>query len=488
MKPLEIIQFSSEISPYSKVGGLGDVVRSLPRALRRMGHHVSVVTPLYRFVKEHGFHLKKIDLELELHYGGRNFKFEYFKTISQDKYPVFFVSQKELFGRSNRVYGTKQDGLRFFLFSLSSLELLKSLHWKADVLHCHDWQTGLIPNFLKTRYKKDRLLSSQATLFTIHNLMFQGPVNWWEVSPEKRDSGKGEPPEDLEKIQWLNFIKRAILYSDLINTVSERYAKEIMTPKFGCGLDKYLRKRKNSVYGIINGIDYHVFNPKYDKHIYINYGVDNLKDKTRNKVLLQKEFHLEVNQHLPIIGMANRLTEQKGFELILKILEFLLKLPLQIAIIGGGEKSYADIFRKFQKKYPKKLLFIFPFREDLGRKIYAASDLYLMPSRFEPCGISQLISLRYGSIPIVHKVGGLTDTITDYNPTTGKGNGFVFDSYTSLDLLAAIIRAIENYRHRKQWKNLVSQAMKESYSWKLPAEKYVALYRKAIEKHRKAKD
>ena len=186
--------------------------------------------------------------------------------------------------------------------------------------------------------------------------------------------------------------------------------------------------------------------------------------------------------------MANRLTEQKGFELILKILEFLLKLPLQIAIIGGGEKSYADIFRKFQKKYPKKLLFIFPFREDLGRKIYAASDLYLMPSRFEPCGISQLISLRYGSIPIVHKVGGLTDTITDYNPTTGKGNGFVFDSYTSLDLLAAIIRAIENYRHRKQWKNLVSQAMKESYSWKLPAEKYVALYRKAIEKHRKAKD
>jgi len=485
MKHLEIVQFSSEISPYSKTGGLADVSRSLPRALKRIGHHVSVVTPFYKFIKEKNFPIKKLDLEIDIPYVGRNFKFNYFKTITQDKYPVFFISENSLFGENNHLYGSLDDGLRFLLFNLAALEMIRAFHWKVDIYHSHDWQAGLIANFLKTKYKNDALLNGGATLFTIHNLMFQGPFNWWEVPPEKKDRGKGTPPTDLEKIKWLNFTKRAILYSDLINTVSERYAQEIITPKFGCGLNKYLKKRKNRLYGIINGVDYHIFNPRFDKHIYINYGIHNLEDKIKNKVLLQKEYNLEVNRNLPLIGMANRLTEQKGFELILQILDKLLVLPLQIAIIGSGEKSYIKTFKKVQKQYPKKFLFITPFREDLSRKIYAASDLYLMPSRFEPCGISQLISLRYGSIPIVYKVGGLTDTITDYNPTTEKGNGFVFTSYSSSDLLMAITRALENYKHRRKWRNLVVKSMKQSYSWVLPAEKYVALYEKAIEINKK---
>lgn len=488
MKPLEIIQFSSEVSPYSKSGGLADVVRSLPRALKRMGHKVSVITPFYKFIQKSEFPIKKLDLEIEIPWGKQRFKFTYFKTISQDKYPVFFVFEKSLFGKNNKIYCYPyfKNGLRFLLFNLASLEMIKAFHWQADVFHCHDWQTGLIPNFLKTRYKDDLLLSRVPTLFTIHNLVFQGPIDWWKIPQEKRDKGKGDIPEDLEKIKWLNFSKRAILYADLINTVSERYAQEIITPEYGCGLDKDLKKRKNRLYGIINGIDYHIFNPKFDKHIYINYDYHNLKDKVKNKVLLQKEFGLEVNQHLPLIGMANRLTEQKGFELIVQILDQLLKLPLQIAVVGKGEKSstgkqpYVDVFLKAKKKYPKKLLFVTPFYEHLARKIYAASDLYLLPSRFEPCGMSQLISLRYGSIPIVHKVGGLTETIKDYNPRNEKGNGFVFSSYTPSDLLMAITRALENYRHQEKWKNLVIRAMKESYSWTLSAEKYVDLYEKAI--------
>jgi len=477
---LEIIQFSSEISPYSKTGGLADVVRSLPRSLKRMGHRVSVITPLYKFIKDRNLPLEDIGIRTEVDFAGHTYRFRYYKITTPDKYPVFFINHSTVFNVGERIYNYPDNSLRFVLFNLAALELIKKLKWKADVLHSHEWQSGLIANFIKTRYRNDFFLYQQPTVFTIHNLNFQGSFNWWEVPPEKKDKGRGDVPEDKEAIPWINFAKRAIIYSDVINAVSERYAKEILTPEFGCGLDKYLRARRKTVFGIINGIDYHVFNPSYDKHIYINYGVDSLKDKVKNKVLLQKEYNLEVNQHLPLIGLANRLSEQKGFELIVKILDSLLKKPLQIAVIGSGDKSYIDAFRRAKEKYPKKILFITPFREDLSRKIYAASDIYLMPSRFEPCGISQLISLRYGSIPIVHKVGGLVDTIKDYNPITGKGNGFVFKTYTSEDLLFTIGRALEDYRHRKEWRNLVKKAMRESYSWMLPAQKYVALYRRAI--------
>ncbi|MBL7141527.1 glycogen synthase [Patescibacteria group bacterium] len=488
-RPLRVVHISSEISPYSKSGGLADVARSLPRALRRLGHQVIVVTPYYGFIKKRDWPLENLSARLTLEFAGHQYKFGFKKVICPDNYPVFFVCQRELFGSRQRggpgMYAYPDNGLRFLLFDLAAIELIKILKFEPHVIHCHDWHAGLVPNYLKIRYKNDEKLKNIATLFTIHNLLFQGPEDWWRISPEKTDNGRGLPKEDLEKLKWLNFTKRAIFHADLINTVSMCHAREIMTPEFGCHLDDCLRKRKKDVYGIVNGVDYAIFNPQFDPDVYINYDADSLEKKVENKLILQKKFGLKIDPELPLIGLANRLTEQKGFKLIIDLLDYLLKLDLQIAIIGSGGGIYADALRVTRRKHPKKVLFVSPFREDIARKIYAASDIYLMPSRFEPCGISQLISLRYGSIPIVHAVGGLADTVSDYNPKTGRGNGFVFTSYSSKDLLFALARALENHRRRGAWQTLVRRAMKESYSWTLPAKKYAVLYRKAIRKVKK---
>lgn len=484
IRTLKIAHVSAEISPYSKVGGLADVVRSLPRALCRLGHKVIVITPYYGFIRKKGWPMENLKEKVSLKFGSKVYKFGFKKIMCPDNYPVFFICQEELFGsrykESQHLYNYPDNGLRFALFDLAAIELIKVLKFEPQIIHCHDWHSGLIPNYLKIKYKNDDKLKNIGTLFTIHNLGFQGPVDWWKVPPEKKDSGKGLPQEGLKKIHWVNFTKRAIFYADVINTVSVRYAQEILTPEFGCRLDNHLRGRKKNVYGIVNGVDYAIFNPKFDKNVYVNYDIDSLEKKVENKLILQKRFKLEVDPDIPLIGLANRLTEQKGFELIIELLDYLFKLDLQIAIIGSGGGKYRDFLQKAARKYPKKLLFFSPFKEEIARKIYAASDIYLLPSRFEPCGISQLISLRYGSVPIVHEVGGLIDTVSNYNPKTGRGNGFVFTSYTSRDLLFAIARALENYKRQGGWRKLVRRGMQESYSWILPGKKYATLYRKAI--------
>ncbi len=486
MRPLKIVHVSSEISPYSKSGGLADVTRSLPRALKRLGHQVIVITPYYGFIKENGWQMENLKIRLSLNFAGQEYKFGFKKAVCLDKYPVFFVCQQRLFGsrykKGSGIYDYPDNGLRFLLFDLAVIELIKNLKFEPQVIHCHDWHAGLIPNYLKTRYKDDEKLKNIATLFTVHNLLFQGPEDWWKVPSEKKDDGKGQPAEKPKKTQWINFIKRAVLNADIINTVSLRHAQEIMTKEYGCQMESYFKRREKDVYGIINGIDYAIFNPQFDPDIYVHYDANVLGKKMENKNILQEKYGLEVNPKIPMIGLANRLTEQKGFELIINLLDYLLKRDLQIAVVGSGGNNYEEILRKYQKSYPKKILFVSPFKEDVARKIYAASDIYLMPSRFEPCGISQLISLRYGSIPIVHAVGGLLDTISDYNPVTGRGNGFVFHSYNASDLLFALARALENYKREPAWQSLVKRSMKESYSWTLPAKKYVVLYRKAIRK------
>jgi len=493
-KSLKIVHLSSEISPYSKSGGLADVVRSLPRALRRLGHEVIVITPSYGFIKNKDWPLENLSYRLKLDFAGEKYHFGFKKTICPDNYPVFFICQRRLFGsrqkKRDKMYAYPDNGLRFLLFDLAALELIKFLGINPHVIHCHDWHTALVPGFLKLKkdYKEQKNLKKTATLFTIHNLLFQGPKDWWKVPLKERDDGKGLPKENSKETEWLNFMKRGIIHADIINTVSLRYAREILTPEFGCLLEKQLNKRKNDIYGVVNGVDYAIFNPEFDQDIYVNYDANFLDKKIENKRILQEKYGLKVDTDIPLIGLANRLTEQKGFELIVDILDYLLKKDLQVAVVGTGvgEKGgYVDIFKKFKRKYPKKLLFVSPFKEGVARKIYAASDIYLMPSRFEPCGISQLISLRYGSIPVVHSVGGLSDTVINYNPRTEKGNGFVFSSYQPQDLLFALARALENYQRKNAWRRLVSRAMRESYSWTLPAKKYLALYKKAMNKTKK---
>ncbi|MDD3102082.1 MAG: glycogen/starch synthase [Patescibacteria group bacterium] len=486
-KNLKIVHISAEVSPYSKTGGLGEVIRYLPRSLYRLGYKVIVITPYYGIIKKNNWPIENLPYKISIKLAGRNYQVGFKKIISPDKYPVFFVCQEKLFGSryKEKIYDYPDNGLRFYLFNLAAIELVKILKFDPQIFHVHDWHTGLVPYLLKTKYKKDPDLKNVGTLLTIHNLNWQSPTDWWKIPKEQRDNGKNPLPNTVEELQNINFMKRGIIYADVINTVSERYAQEILTPQFGCELDFFLKQRLKDIYGIINGIDYTVFNPRFDPALYVNYRANSLEKKVENKIILQKKFGLKIDPRIPLIGLANRLSEQKGFELIIQILDFLLKLNLQIAIVGSGDENYTEFFRKKAKKHPKKLLFFYPFKEDMERKIYAASDFYLMPSRFEPCGISQLISLRYGSIPIVHEVGGLSDTIVDYNPQTLRGNGFVLSTYHPQDLLFTIARALENYKRKNIWQKIVRQAMRESYSWKLPAKKYVILYRKIVKKLRK---
>lgn len=493
-KDLCLVHIASECSPFAKIGGLGDVVSALPKALASLGHTAVVILPLYGCVKKQDLTLHDI-LQTEVEILGKKFYAGLKKCETDNGVSVFFVDNEQFFGKRDQVYGYDDDGLRFLFFNLAALTLLDMMisqrrppfeKGKVDLIHCHDWHAGLVPQLLDSNHRFQNL-NGTSTVFTIHNLAFQGPNDWWAVPERKKDSGRGDPGRATIQPQTLNFARRAILHADVINTVSERYATEILTPEFGMGLDKLLKTRKTHVYGIINGVDYAVFNPQFDPHVYEKYDADTIEKKLGNKTKLQQEVGLEVSRHMPLLGMVNRLTEQKGFELMMQIMPSLLKLPMQLIVVGSGDRGYIKFFRRLAKIHPERIAVSAPFSEDMAGKVYAASDMYLMPSRFEPCGISQLISLRYGSVPIVHETGGLHDTITDYNPQTGQGNGFAFSSYTKEDFLIAIVRALENYRHTAAWKSLAKNGMKESFSWDLPAQKYEQLYQIAIKKHKAEK-
>jgi len=485
-KSLRIISVSSEVAPYSKSGGLADVCRALPNHLSQMGHFVTMVTPFYGFMK------KNPDLEnLETIYenkegisiNGRIFPLKFKRKKEDDLREIIFICNEEFFGGHSKLYGYPNDNLRFLFFNKAALHFLSITDLSPDIIHCHDWQAGALPNLINQIPDKYPNLKKTAAVFTVHNLAFQmGGTNWWDIPEEKRDDGKNDFPEQEKKLQRTNFVKRAIRHADAINTVSERYAQEILMPEFGQGLDKLLLKRKDDVYGIINGIDYAVSNPLFDENIEVNYDWNSLYKKKKNKLALQKLTGLEQDENIPLIGMTHRLTEQKGFDLIREIMWILIRLPLQLVIVGTGEKEYLDFFRQTAKKHPKRIGVWSPFTQDMESKIYAGSDMFLMPSHYEPCGISQMKSLRYGSIPIVHKTGGLSDTIENFNPKTGRGNGFVFTAYTKEDLLIALTRAIETYQYPKIWTHLAWEAMQLSYSWKLPAKKYVDLYKIAMKK------
>ncbi|MFN3301449.1 MAG: glycogen synthase [Patescibacteria group bacterium] len=489
IKKLRIISLSAEMSPFAKTGGLGDVALHLPKELIRKGQEVFSFLPFYGFISPSSFEnkIEKI-LEEKIEIDGESFLSSVYRTEITKRLPkplvIFLISEPSFFGKREKLYGYQNDGQVFYFFCFTSLFFIEKLNLNPSVIHCHDWHTALIPFLIKNKFFfKDKKVP---TLLTIHNMAYQGPhgLNNRFVPPEKRDNGRNPLPKINEKEKWnlINFLKRGILFADIINTVSERYREEILTPEFGEGLEKYCQIRKNDLYGIINGIDYSVHNPKFDKNIYFNYDWQSLEKKEKNKLALQKEVGLEENLKIPLIGLAHRLTEQKGFDLIIKILPTLLKMDLQIIMVGSGKKEYEKYFARNAERYPKKLAYITPFSEVWESKIDAGSDLFLLPSRFEPCGISQLKSLRYGSIPIVRKVGGLADTIKDWDPQKEEGNGFVFSDWHENDLLVAIARAIEAFKYKEKWKKLVKKAMRQVFSWDLPANKYIELYKKAIEK------
>jgi starch synthase len=486
-KILRIASIASEVAPYSKTGGLADVAKSLPKALSKLGHQTAIITPYYSFIEKQNLKLETVDKTTSISFGKQIYNISYKKLDFSADLKIYFIVNKKLFGRSKKIYGYPHDNLRFLIFNVAALRLLELKNLKPHVIHCHDWQAGLIPNILKKEINKYPSLKKTITIFTIHNLTFQSGADWWGIPGKYRDDGRSDPLKKRGLLKYLNFTKRAIFYSDIITTVSERYAEEITTPELGQGLDKYLRQRKNDLYGIINGIDYAVNNPAFDNNITYKYDWNSLRRKKKNKLVLQKIFGLDKNPEIPLIGVVNRLAEQKGFHLIMETIDVLMSLNLQIVIVGSGIKEYIRFFKNIARKYPKRLAIQTPFTEETESKVYAGSDMLLMPSRFEPCGISQLKSLRYGSVPIVHETGGLSDTITNYSPKTRKGNGFVFKKYTTMDFMMALTRALENYKYAQTWEYLTWQAMQQTYSWELPAKKYIKLFNIALKNKRSKK-
>jgi starch synthase len=483
-KKLKIVHIASEVAPFSKTGGLGDVARSLPKALKRLGHEVIIITPLYGRIidkKEKGLKLIFSDIVLRLN-SQESIAVNYWQGYLMEDLPVYFVECKKFFSKHKKLYGSTRENARFLVFNVASLKLLSLLKFPVDVIHCHDWQTGLIPYYLKTDFRYSKTLKKAKTVFTIHNLIFQLGHNWWEIAPEKKDYGRGRLPHlEDPNLENINFAKRAIMSADIINTVSEQYRKEIMTKKFGQDLNRILKNRSEKLFGIINGIDYNTYNPEKDKTLHEVYSATTVMRKAANKTYLQKKIGLPVKAQIPMLCTTSRVTFQKGFNLILKIIDLLLKTDAQLVFMGDGSKEYIKPIKKLQRKFPDRIIWL-PFDQQLETLLYAASDLFLLPSNHEPCGINQLIAMRYGCIPVVREIGGLYDTVDDFNPALKSGTGFTFKTEDANLFYAAIIRALENYKHKTVWKNLVKRAMKQSNSWEIPAKKYVELYRKALRK------
>ncbi|MDP3900631.1 MAG: glycogen/starch synthase [bacterium] len=484
-KKLNIIHVASEVDPFSKSGGLADVTRSLSKAQKRLGHDVCLITPLYEQLidkKKHG--LKLIEKNIEIVINSKDtVKVNFYRGYLMHGLPVYFVENNKYFCKRKTLYGSTHENARFMVFNVAALRLINMLKLQPDIIHCHDWMAGLIPFYIKTKFHYTKDLSKTKTLYTIHNLVFQFGQNWWEVPPKLKDYGKSKLPSlDDKNIEYINFAKRAIMSADAINTVSENYAQEIMTKKFGQDLHHILKNRQHKVFGIINGIDYHAYNPATDNNIYKKYNAKSIHGKKNNKKYLQQKFGLNVDNEVALISMTSRIVFQKGFELLLKIAEQILKLNIQLIVIGAGDKDYIKKLERLAKHYPKRLVVI-PSHEQNQKYetlIYAGSDMLLLPSHHEPCGLNQMIAMRYGCVPIVHKVGGLYDTVVNYSVKNNTGTGFVFNNFDTYELYGAIIKALENFKNAKHWRQIVIRDLQQSNSWEIPAKKYLSLYKKII--------
>ena len=481
---MKILFVASELAPFAKTGGLGDAVSELAKELKRLGHDVRVFIPGYAAVQKMGIPLRKARKSVEVPIGAAISK-GFLRQMYLDDVPVYLQENKEYFDREY-LYGT-QDGdyqdnhRRFAFFCRGILEVLKKMDFRPDVFHCHDWQSAMLPIVLRYEHHNDAFFAKTASIYTIHNLAFQGvfPVDALEEMGLNKTCYRAER---LEFHGQLNLMKGAILTADLVSTVSEQYCREIQTPENGCGLDGVLLSRKEDLSGILNGLDGQIWNPEKDRGLFKNYSYETLNLKAANKKGLQKLLGLEINPTVPIIGMVSRLTEQKGFDLVEKLLPKFAAGELQLVILGTGDGNYLQRFSSFAKLGSNNISFSLGFNPTLAPNIYAGADIFLMPSRFEPCGLSQMIAMRYGTVPVVRKTGGLADTVFDERDGTKQPNGVTFDDYTPEALWAALERTLELYRNKAAWKKLIKKGMTADFSWTSSARKYEQLYRKALDR------
>lgn len=475
---MNILYAASEAAPFIKTGGLADVAGSLPQALKADGHEVSVVIPLYsKISEEFKVNMKKID-EFYVDLGWRS-QYAGILTLESNNITYYFIDNKYYFNRSN-IYGEFDDGERFIFFTKAIAIMIKRLGLDLQIIHANDWHTGLLPLYIKDFAKGDPYYKDIKTVFTIHNLKYQG-VFPAKIMEEVAGLSREYFTEDgLKFYDSINLMKAGIVYCDSLTTVSKSYAEEIKHSFFGEMLQGIIRKNEHKLVGIVNGIDYKIYNPLKDPNIETNYNFRTIEKKALNKLALQDLYNLPKNKDIPMLAMVTRLVAMKGLDLIRRILDELLQEDIQFVMLGTGDKEYEDMFNYFQYKYPNKVASRNYFNEKESHLIYAAADLFIMPSMAEPCGISQLISLRYGTLPVVREAGGLKDTIKPYNEFNGKGNGFSFENLNAHELLFTIKRALELYKDKEKWNNVVRQAMASKNEWKKSSKEYTELYENLI--------
>jgi starch synthase len=474
---MKILHVSTECHPFAKVGGLGDVVASLPGEIKRLRNaDVRVFLPKYRDVeKNYGNKLEQI-AEFSIALGDKKPIYVGVESLKHGNIRYYFIDNIFSFSSREHLYGYGDDAERFSYFQKAVLAALPHIPFDPDIIHVHDWHTAMIPLLLKTTYKH---LDAKSVL-TIHNLAYQG------VFP-LHDHRFFNMPYDarFEYQGFLNFLKAGICSADLITTVSETYAREIMSEYYGYGLQALLRRRKDDLKGILNGISYKTFNPEHDKLLFTAYDADTFaQGKTKNRAAFFKELDLDAETDHPMIGFVSRLAEQKGIDLIKRVFDELMGFEdFTFVMLGTGSSEYEDYFLRLQKDHPDRVRALITYDERLAHLIYAASDMFLMPSKFEPCGLSQMIALKYGSVPVVRETGGLVDTVTPYNEYENTGNGFSFTNYNAHDMMHVIRYALKVYRHNKTaWEGLVRRGMACDYSWKESAKAYKKAYQQLLRK------
>lgn len=471
-RALKVLFVTSEAEPFVRTGGLGDVAGSLPFALKNNNVDIRVVMPLYEDIpikfRQTMEYLGNIYVSLAWRYQYCGVFRSVYKGVT-----YYFIDNEYYFKRKG-IYGHFDDAERFAFFARAVLDILPTVNFKPDVIHANDWQSALTPVFLDAFYRDKEFYKYIRTIFTIHNLKYQG-----KFSIDVIKDIIGLEPHKTGVVEYnfaTNFLKGALESALYINTVSPTYANEIFNPYYGEGLESVLQSKSNKISGILNGIDTEIYNPKTDNAIVKNYDNKSIKDKEENKKKLMEVLNLPYSKDVPVIGVITRLTEQKGIDLIVESLDRLMQKDIRLVILGKGDWQYENALSAFRNKYPGKIGLVINFSTDMASKIYAGSDLFLMPSKFEPCGISQMIAMRYGTIPIVRETGGLKDTVEAFNPETKKGVGFTFYDYNANEMIRAIERAIDIYKNGELWGMLVQNAMAKDFSWDNSAKSYIELY------------
>ena len=475
---MKILFTASECVPFVKTGGLADVVGALAPVLAKKGHDVRVILPLYTLIDQKWQSQMEYVLSFDVQLGWRR-QYCGIQALKKDGVTYYFIENKYYFGRPY-IYGLGGDEYeRYGFFCRAVLNALPQLGFCPDVIHAHDWQSGMIPALLKIQYAHLPFYTGIKTVFTIHNLQYQGIFGIREIQDILGLGDSLWTDDKLECFGCANFMKAALVYADKITTVSPSYSEEIQTAYYGERMDGLLRARKNDLSGVLNGIDMVDYDPSTDKRIASTYSVKDLSGKAKCKKALQEMLGLEVNPDIPIIGMVGRLSNQKGLDLVDYVIADIMRQNVQLVVLGMGEARYFNLFSWAESEYRGRVAARFTMDHALAHQIYAGADMFLMPSQFEPCGLSQMIAMRYGTIPIVRETGGLRDTVLSYNEYTGEGNGFTFFNYNAHDMLHVIERAVDFYQNRKLiWNTLVKRGMEGDYSWDHSAGDYLKLYKK----------